>query len=271
MIDINDFSVYNAEMLKSLYDKIGFVDKIFEPVSFIVDFGCADGAITKVVAGLYPQARVLGFDFESVLRQNRLLGDDAAGSANPQYTFRESDITAALASRNADPQNGRSLLIMNSVAHEIYNYEAVPEEFFRTWLSMGFDYIWIRDMFIVPGEETEEHLQEIRRITDTHFADTPNYKDFRDLYGEPNAENFVHWLLKHRFRINMSRELREDYTLFGRNYNSFRNLYKALGYEVAYELKYVLPFVEYINKKDYGYDLDAHGNRTHIQLVLRKR
>ena len=38
---ISDLSVYIKRMQKSVLDKMFFIDKVFDPFSSIVDFGCA--------------------------------------------------------------------------------------------------------------------------------------------------------------------------------------------------------------------------------------
>jgi len=45
MEKINDYEIYTYRMKKRLLDKMFFLDKFFEPIENIVDFGCADGEL----------------------------------------------------------------------------------------------------------------------------------------------------------------------------------------------------------------------------------
>ena len=40
-------------MQKSVLDKLFFIDKVFEPVESIVDFGCANGELIKAIYALF--------------------------------------------------------------------------------------------------------------------------------------------------------------------------------------------------------------------------
>ena len=56
-----NYKVYNAQMVKSAYDKLGFVDKVFD-VEAVLDFGCADGSITEMIRIFFPEALIVGYD-----------------------------------------------------------------------------------------------------------------------------------------------------------------------------------------------------------------
>ena len=47
--EISDLSGYLYRMQKSMIDKMFFIDKIFEPVETIVEFGCANGELIKML------------------------------------------------------------------------------------------------------------------------------------------------------------------------------------------------------------------------------
>ena len=46
---IKDLNTYTSRMQKSVHDKMFFLDKVFEPISNVVDFGCANGEIIKAL------------------------------------------------------------------------------------------------------------------------------------------------------------------------------------------------------------------------------
>lgn len=59
---IADLNRYNLSMSKSLIDKIFFMDKIDDTIKVIVDYGCADGALIRFLAPLFPEMTFIGYD-----------------------------------------------------------------------------------------------------------------------------------------------------------------------------------------------------------------
>jgi trans-aconitate methyltransferase len=56
-----NFDKYTEEMRKSIWDKAFFMDKIIGE-KFIVDFGCADGALICMLADMFPEMKFYGYD-----------------------------------------------------------------------------------------------------------------------------------------------------------------------------------------------------------------
>ena len=54
MPDITDLTAYNLSMKKSLIDKMFFMDKIDDNIKVVMDYGCADGALIRFLAPLFP-------------------------------------------------------------------------------------------------------------------------------------------------------------------------------------------------------------------------
>ena len=46
---------------KSIPDKMFFIDKVFDPFSSIVDFGCANGELIKALQALFDEYRYVGY------------------------------------------------------------------------------------------------------------------------------------------------------------------------------------------------------------------
>ena len=55
------FGIYTFEMSKSVWDKAFFMDKI-PGVKCVIDFGCADGAMIRYLAPLFPDIYFIGYD-----------------------------------------------------------------------------------------------------------------------------------------------------------------------------------------------------------------
>lgn len=55
MPNITDLIAYNLSMKKSLIDKMFFMDKIDDDIKVVMDYGCADGALIRFLAPLFPE------------------------------------------------------------------------------------------------------------------------------------------------------------------------------------------------------------------------
>ncbi len=57
-----DLNGYVQKMEKSLLDKMFFMDKLFDPVENILDFGCANGVLIRAQSYLFPEHSYTGYD-----------------------------------------------------------------------------------------------------------------------------------------------------------------------------------------------------------------
>lgn len=246
-----NYKVYNAQMVKSSYDKLFFVDKVFD-VDVIVDFGCADGAITEMIKGYFPEAVVIGYD---KYQKNESTSDII-------YAKKLSEIKKLIKGKKA-------LLVMNSVVHEIFNYERNPFSLLGMLFSMGFEYVWIRDLYIKPSVFGDEIAfstlaERLREKYPEQVA------EFEKVYGSVFlSENALHFLMKFRYVENWKRELKEDYTKFRWNFPQMERLLYAKGYEEEIRDFYVLPYVRKINMEEFDIDLKNQGY-THYRGLFRK-
>ena len=147
---IADLNVYLGRMQKSVFDKLFFLDKVFEPFDNIVDFGCANGELIKAISLFFgDDYNYYGYDISEPMIE-------AARSNAPFASFctdwSELDIPFE-----------KSLINISSTIHEIYSYCAAAqiEEFWDRVFKSGFKYIAIRDMMIsescfAPADETPE-------------------------------------------------------------------------------------------------------------------
>ena len=56
-----NLDIYAEEMSKSVWDKAFFMDKIIG-AKLVIDFGCADGAMIRMLAPLFPNTTFYGYD-----------------------------------------------------------------------------------------------------------------------------------------------------------------------------------------------------------------
>lgn len=255
MVAIKDYKHYTNEMLKSAYDKLGFVDKIFEPVEVVVDFGCADGAITEIIKLFYPNALVVGYDLPEVVELN-----DSGESVH--YTSSLDEVRTLI--------NGKtSLLVLNSVVHEIYNYESDPVAFIQTLFNMGFNYVWVRDLYIRQNYlATDPKFVEVVNRLYNEYSD--QVRDFEQIYGPiRDSKNFLHFLMKYKYVQNWDREVKEDYTLFGANLDELKYQLEDSGYETVLERVYSLPYTRNMIQTEFGIDLGRNMCCTHFRGIYK--
>lgn len=107
---ISDLSVYIKRMQKSVLDKMFFIDKVFDPFSSIVDFGCANGELIKALQALFNEYRYIGYDISDVMLS-------AARENVPSAEFYSdwNEIKVDFAD---------SLLNISSTLHEVYSYSS---------------------------------------------------------------------------------------------------------------------------------------------------
>lgn len=124
---IRDHATYNAEMAKSLPDKLFFLDKV--EASIWVDFGCGDGSLLRAIRERYPVSILWGIEADP------LQASRAQGKGNWVVpTFRDYLQLHQL--------TGKSAAIFSSVLHE-------SPELIQEAIDFGFDYIVIRDMALL--------------------------------------------------------------------------------------------------------------------------
>jgi len=244
-----DYTVYNSQMFKSAYDKLGFVDKVFD-VDLVIDFGCADGAITQLIKMFMPEAKVIGYD-KFQMGQNK-----------PGVGFCHDFETLKVFVENAK----RPLLVMNSVVHEVLNYEEEPLKFLEELFNLKFAYIWIRDLYLSPFYASTNH-EIIKRIHEKY----PNQAyDFCQKYGSFHVPyNLIHFLMKYRYQKNWEHELEEDYTLFEKSIFKITDMLYD-NYENIVSKEYVLPYTRKVIRDDFEFDIKRICY-THFKSLWERR
>ena len=144
MDEVKDLEVYVRRMEKSLMDKLFFVDKIYEPVNSILDFGCANGVLIQTMQRLFPEYNYVGYDISPEMLQQAKINA-------PEAVFYEDWDQISL-------DFSGSLLNISSTVHEVYAYgnEASVAQFWDRVFHSGFRYIAIRDMMLTENLPDEE-------------------------------------------------------------------------------------------------------------------
>ena len=252
-MEIKDYSVYLNRMQKSVLDKMFFMDKVFEPFSNIVDFGCANGELIKALQALFGEYRYVGYDISEEML--------SAARANVPSAEFYSDWNAIKV------DHSDSLLNISSVLHEVYSYSSKEEIdlFWKRVLDSGFKYIAIRDMMLSEADQTgivtEQHALAVK---DEKYAD--KLRDYERIWGKiATQHDLVHYLLKYKYTENWEREVRENYLPI-----TIERLLETVpeNYEVTYINHFTLPYTAWQIRNDFGIELTTP---THIKLILRRR
>lgn len=249
MEKVTDLDVYVRRMEKSLLDKVFFIDKIFEPIDTVLDFGCANGVLIKMMQMLFPEYRYIGYDIsEDMIEKARETIQDARF-----YT----DWNAI------DVCPEQTLINISSTLHEVYHYgtkESV-DEFWDRVFGSGFKYIAIRDMMLSGRIEPLADASDVARARELYPEKLAEYES---IWGSIHTRaNLIHYLLKYRYTENWEREVRENYLPLTKE-----ELLAKIPpeYEIVYQEHYTLPFIKHQVKKDSGIVLD---DCTHFKILLK--
>lgn len=248
---MNNLGIYLERMEKSMKDKLFFLD-FMDEIDTIVDFGCANGAMIKVLAKAYPEKKFIGYDNSiEMVREAKfnLIGFDNVTITNKLPVIRKKDNCG---------------LILSSVLHEIYSY-SIPREITRIiqWINnSSFKLIFIRDMAFMKESIFLLDHEDYSRIAENQ----DNLRSFELKWGSiEKLENFLHYCLKYRYKENWERENNENY--FACNFPSF--LSQLTFYHPIWEATFNIPFITNCVKEDLG--IDIHMYDTHFAAILRRR
>lgn len=254
MESIKNYDQYNANMKKSLLDKIFFMDKIDAKV--IVDYGCADGTLIHFLSTLFPEFVYIGFDIDEKMVE---IAREKFDTDNEQVIF-----TTDWAVVEAVTKTETSAVILSSVIHEVYAY-GTRADVDNVWKRVysGFDYIVIRDMIPSITMDKKSDINDYRNVLSK--ADSGNLRDFENVWGSiEQNKNLVHFLLKYKYTDNWAREVRENYFPMSRE-EMISSI--PMDFEIEFHEHFVLPYQKKIVREDFGITLK---DNTHLKLILRR-
>ena len=248
---ISDLDIYLTRMQRSILDKMFFIDKVFEPFRYILDFGCANGELIKAMKPMFPDYSYIGYDIShEMIEAARRNVSDAMFYDN----WEQIDIPSE-----------ESLLNISSTIHEVYSYgsEEDIEIFWNRVFGSGFRYVTIRDMMFPQSENIPARQEQLEAIRNSSYAEW--LESFENVWGKiENQCQLVHFLLKYKYTQNWDREVHENYfpvfteELMKRIPDSYRLVYKDV---------FTLPYISWQIRKDFGFELTEH---THIKLILER-
>lgn len=251
MEKLKNIDVYIQRMQKSFLDKMFFIDKIFEPIENIIDFGCANGVLIRAMQFLFSEYRYIGYDIsDEMIEKAKELVPDC------EFYSKWDEIRVPHSS---------SLLNISSTLHEVYSYgdEKSINEFWDRVFNSGFKYIAIRDMMLsdrIKLMSDEADVFKVKKLFPEKLS------EYESIWGPVNIRfNLIHYLLKYSYTENWEREVRENYLPI-----TVESLLEKVpsDYEVIYKEHYVLPYTKQQIKKDSGIDI---VDSTHFKILLTKK
>lgn len=248
---INNYDSYNMNMKKSLRDKLFWLGLLDEPITAVVDFGCADGELFKLIQEDFPSLDFYGVDNNPEMIK-------LAKKNFPDGIYIEN-------LKQKRTTNKHALLNFSSVWHEIYSY--CTDEEIKEIAEAAFDgytYVAIRDFMVSEKISRSTPTADYQKLMKK--ADPRKVKDFEQVWGSlTENRNFVHFLMKYDYNINWEREVRENY--FGVTLEQFLKVIPH-NYEIIYFCHYILPFTKMKIRKDFEINL---VDNTHVKILLKRR
>lgn len=256
---IADVTHYTNLMRNGFMDKLFFVDKLFSPWKSLVDYGCADGFLTKLVGKIFPDKMIIGYDEDvRMITRASVTGEvveNVSFSANDQIHYHPDVIN------------------LSSVLHEVYSYKSQEEvkEFWKEIFQPKRKYVIIRDM-IYDSASYNSHcghlhvrLQEAVREHAARTNTSGELKRFEEIHGDVySPRSMVHWLTKYLYvnTPNWEREVKENYMSV-----DISSVYEQMpeGWEIAFREKYTLPYLGHRWREDFGMRIPA---KTHVKMIL---
>ncbi|MBR4628077.1 MAG: class I SAM-dependent methyltransferase [Ruminococcus sp.] len=248
---ITDLDIYLTRMQRSILDKMFFIDKVFEPFRYILDFGCANGELIKAMKPMFPDYGYVGYDI------SREMIEAARKNVTDASFFDDWD--------SIDIPFSESLINISSTVHEVYSYcdEKDIELFWDRVFGSGFRYVTIRDMMFSQAEDIPVRQEQLRAVRNSVYAEW--LQSFEKVWGKIETQRqLVHFLLKYKYTQNWDREVHENYfpvfteTLIKRLPASYRPVYRE---------EFTLPYTSWQIRRDLGFELTDH---THIKLILER-
>jgi 23S rRNA U2552 (ribose-2'-O)-methylase RlmE/FtsJ len=257
---ISDYLKYISDMNQTMPDKLFFIGDIKFDV--IVDFGCADGTFLENVSKVRPNVKIIGYDID----QNML---DKASAKLPKRALLTDDWRTVVSEVS---KYNRPLLNLSSVIHEVYSYSKNSMIINKFWNGQVFagDFKWITIRDMIPSvtltrNEIVDFKQDAKKLR--RMADKESLQSFEENWGSINSDyrNFVHFLLKYKYRDNWEREVRENYLPI--TLETLRTKIPQ-GYSIVLEDSFVLPYLKKEVKKDFNIDL-THA--THLKMIIENK
>lgn len=261
-----NLDTYTTEMAKSVWDKAFFMDKI-PGAKCIIDFGCADGAMIRFLAPLFPDITFIGFDISDKMIS-------MARSSKPFYPnvmfFKRHTDVIDYAKRITTYDPSEICINFSSVLHEVFSSTDGRDTIEEMVNELQPKYITIRDMYCDDPVEfisTKRVGTLLDNIAAYEGRDiNQRFIEFTDKFGIlKNWRDAAHLMMKIQWKDNgWEEELKENYFSW-----TLDDIFKLCPhYSTMFECRYQLPYLTEQWRLHYNwYNPDIH---THAQFILRR-
>ena len=250
---IADLDIYLTRMQRSILDKMFFIDKVFDPFRYVLDFGCANGELIKALQSMCADYEYVGYDISEEMIE-------AARKNVPNAAFYSDWNEISL-------PFDQSMINISSTVHEVYAY-GTEEDVALFWdrvLKSGFRYIAIRDMMYADANDRKADASALAAVR-RHQDYAEKLADFEACNGRIETQKqLVHFLLKYKYTQNWEREVRENY--FPLPVEKLLAIVPQ-DYRVTFFEHFTLPYTAWQIRKDFGFDLK---DPTHVKIILEKK
>ncbi|MBR5287359.1 MAG: hypothetical protein IKU34_02060 [Clostridia bacterium] len=262
MAQIENYSVYNDRMRRSMWDKAFFMDKV-PGTELIIDYGCADGSLIRFLHSLFPAMCFIGFDIdpEMIAQANLRRSENTWFFSDADEMLRMIDELGI--------ERRRIAVNFSSVLHEIFHYDCDRAMITRLIGQIAPGYLVARDMMYASDDDgarvSDAATERIRQRL-------PEYQlqDFERQWGSVSIRrNLAHLILKYKYTENWKRECEENY--FSYTMEDLHALLDPAGeYAPILSSRYILPWCRYDAQNRLGLDLGDEFT-THYSLILARK
>ena len=257
-----NLDIYTTEMSKSIWDKAFIMDKI-PGAKCVIDFGCADGAMIRYLAPLFPDIYFIGYDINNELVKRGQITTPIYPNVKLYCKHPHNSLNAFISFIKDKFKPEEICINFSSVLHEVYSSTGGTEYIELLVETLQPKYITIRDMYC------DEHLPFTIPTYDEVWGPLPAMatREFEKTFGPiTDWRDMTHFLMKLQWIDNgWDEEMKEDYYSW-----TIEKFLDDIGdkYIPGFECRYQLPYLSEKWKKEYGwYNPDIH---THAQFILRR-
>lgn len=253
---ISDMESYIGSMSKTLYDKCWWIDKISDEIDTVVDYGCAQGDLAVMINRVDPSKRWKYIGVDS--------SQEMLAIAKHNFAFHFTEIDAAFTNDISEALSiidpGKTVLVLNSVLHEIYSYLSEHDQdiLFNKLFRSGFKYVAVRDMYRGAALNYQFDYDLLEAIESSDY--NKKWEAFKEICKQRNDESsqddrlqLQEFLLKYRYDANWQRESREQYL-----WNWFKSLVDkkyvcfSSPYDCVFRNEFNIPFLSQRVEQDFG-------------------
>ena len=264
---IKNNELYVFRMEKSFADKAWFTSIMPKSINTIIDFWCANWAFISFLQKDFPNYSYIWID-------NNYTFFNEAQKRWFHIFWTITDLIENSYNKNIKYDPKSTLLILNSVLHEVYSY-ANPLKFRDEIELLKPKYIAIRDMCAWWQTDTEKMFNIIQKNIKWNNTKEKNYSEFvKHRWSLKDRDTLIHYLLKKDYQENRNREVSENYLPLSKNW--YEEILKINWYNIKTSTPYLLEFLrnKWINDYKWKWEKEIEqliwGLLTHIKIFAER-